>query len=159
MQIVISDPVPAVAIDGYMVEVQTMMGDGDAYRDFTVGPFKRGGQESSLQSLLETLTRMEDKFPYGMGGTDSYNDVLGYYEWFCAVRSIEALNKYGAELIARDGAEVHQKIMNLSTNHYEEWNMDATVDCIRPEMLNKFAVFYYDEAGVKHTLQIKADED
>lgn len=159
MQIVISDPVPAVAIDGYMVEIETMMGDGDGYRALTVGPFKRGEQEASLQSLLETLKRMDEKFPRGMSGDGNYDDVLGYYEWFCAVRSIEDMNKYGAELIARDGAAVHQEIMDLSTEHYEEWNMDAIVDGTRPEQLNKFNVFYYDDAGVKHTIQIDPEKD
>lgn len=159
MKLTISDPVPAVAIDSYMVEIQTMMGDGDGYRALTVGPFKRGEQEASLQSLLETLSRMDAKFPRGMSGADNYDDVLGYYEWFCVVRSIEELNEYGAELIARDGVEVHQDILDLSEDHYEEWNMDAIVDGTRPEQLNKFNVFYYDDDGVKHTIQIVPEED
>lgn len=158
MQIVISDPVPTVAIDSYMVEIQTMMGDGDGYRVLTVGPFKRGQQEDSLQSLLETLKRMDEKFPRGMGGQDNYDDVLGYYEWFCAVRSIEELNKYGADLIARDGETVHQEILALSGDHYEEWNMDAIVDGMRPEKLDEYKVFYYDAVGTKHTVQISLED-
>lgn len=154
MQLTISDPVPAVTTDGYMVEIETMMGDGDGYRVLTVGPFKRGEQESSLQSLLETLKRMDGAFPRGMSGEDNYDDVLGYYEWFCAVRSIEDLNKYGPELIARDGVQVHQDVIKFSMNHWTEWNMDAIVDGIRPEKLNHFAVFYYDDAGAKHTVRI-----
>lgn len=157
MKISISDPVPAVANDSYMVEIQSMMGDGDGYRNLVVGPFKRGQHEASLQSLLETLKRMDEKFPRGMGGQDGYDDVLGYYEWFCAVRSIEALNKYGAELIARDGVDVHQEILDLSTEHYEEWNMDAIVDGIRPEKLDDYTVFYYDAVGTKHTVQIRLE--
>jgi hypothetical protein len=154
----VSDPVPTVAIDSYMVEIQTMMGDGDGYRVLTVGPFKRGQQEDSLQSLLETLKRMDEKFPRGMGGTDNYDDVLGYYEWFCAVRSIESLKKYGAELIARDGETVHQEILALSGDHYEEWNMDAIVDGMRPEKLDEYKVFYYDAVGTKHTVQISLED-
>jgi hypothetical protein len=154
MQIDIGDPVPAVTNDGFMVEIETMMGDGDGYRTLAVGPFKRGEQEASLQSLLETLQRMDGKFPRGMSGEDNYDDVLGYYEWFCAVRSIEDLNEYAVELITGDGVKVHQDIIDLSMDHWTEWNMDAIVNGIRPEKLNQFTVFYYDIAGVKHTVQI-----
>jgi hypothetical protein len=138
--------------DSYVVEIQTMLGYGNVYRDFTVGPFKRGEQEASLQSLLETLGRMAEKFPHGMGGIDNYDDVLGYYEWFCAIRSIEGLMKL-VDLIARDGAKVHHEIMSLSTEYWVEWHMDAIVDCLRPERLTDYEVFYYDEAGMKHTVQ------
>ena len=149
VQITISDPVLAGAIDSFMVEIQTVMGDADGYRDFTVGPFKRGGQESSLQSVLETLRRMENKVPRG-----DYDDVLGYMEWFCAVRSIDDLRKYEPALIARDGEEIHQEIMDLSTEHYEEWHMDPIVDGAYPEKLSEYKVFYYDERGIKHVVQI-----
>lgn len=149
MQLAINDPVPAVANDGYMVEIQTVMGDADGYRDFTVGPFKRGGQENSLQSVLETLRRMENKVPSG-----DYDDVLGYQEWFCAVRSIDDLRKYEPALIARDGEKVHQDIMDLSTEHYEEWHSDPFLDGVAPQMLVEYKVFYYDERGVKSFVQI-----
>lgn len=154
VQLTVSHPVPVEIKDSYIVEIQSMLGDGDVYRDFTVGPFKKSKDDDSLHSLLETLERMDEKFPRGMGGTDNYDDVLGYYEWFCEVRTLEAMNKYGPELIARDGADIHQEIMDLSKDHSSEWNMDSIVDCIRPEQLAQFNVFYYDEAGVKYAVQI-----
>lgn len=149
MQINIGDPVPAVAIDGYMVEIQTVMGDADGYRDFSVGPFKRDGQEASLQSALGTLRRMKNKVPRG-----DYDDVLGYMEWFCAVRSIEEMRKYEPALLSRDGEKVHQEILDLSTEHYEEWHSDPFLDGITPQRLVEYKVFYYDEGGIKHFVQI-----
>lgn len=149
MQLNICDPVPAVAFDSYMVEIQTVMGDADGYRDFTVGPFKRGEQEASLQNLLETLRRMDE------ASRSDYDDVLGFSEWFCVVRSIEEMRKYASALIARDGEKVHQEIMDLSTAHYEEWHMDPISGGTIPQGLSDYSVFYYDNAGVKHTVAIE----
>lgn len=160
MQLTITDPIPAVAIDGYMVEVRAMGGDADYYRDFAVGPFNRGEHEKNLQSLLETLTRMDEKFKdSGMSWYESYNDVLGYYEWFHGIHALEVLiERHGDSLVARDGEEIHQKIMDLSKGHSSRWHGDAMVDCERPEQLTSYSVFYYDEAGSKHAVRVDRED-
>lgn len=156
MQLTITDLIPAVANDSYMVEVRAMGGDADYYRDFTVGPFKRDEHEANLQSLLETLDRMYNKFKNsGMSWSDNYNDVLGYYEWFHGIHTLEILiGRHGDALVARDGAEIHQKIMDLSKDHSSRWHGDAMVDCESPEQLSSYSVFYYDEAGSKHAVRV-----
>lgn len=139
-----------------MVEVRAMGGDANYYRDFTVGPFKRGEQEANLQSLLETLNRMKEKFKdSGMSWYENYDDVLGYYEWFHGIHTLESLiGKHGNALVARDGAEIHQKIMNLSKDHSSRWHGDGMVDYESPEQLVAFEVVYYDVVSAKYTVRV-----
>jgi hypothetical protein len=160
VKLTIGDLIPAVASDSYMVEVRAMGGDADYYRDFAIGPFKRGEHEENLQSLLETLDRMKEKFGNsGMSWYENYNDVLGYYEWFHGIHTLEVLiERHGDALVARDGEEIHQKIMDLSKGHSSRWHGDAMVDCESPEQLDKFIVFYYDEAGFKHEVRVDRED-
>lgn len=160
MKLTIGDLIPTVASDGYMVEVRAMGGDADYYRDFAVGPFKRGEHEENLQSLLETLDRMKAKFEYsGMSWYENYNDVLGFYEWFHGIHILEVLiERHGDALVARDGAEIHQEIMALSKDHSSRWHGDAMVDCERPESLTSYRVFYYDAAGFKHEVRVDRED-
>lgn len=160
MKLTIGDLIPTVASDGYMVEVRAMGGDADYYRDFAVGPFKRGEHEENLQSLLETLDAMYKKFKdSGMSWYENYNDVLGYYEWFHGIHTLEVLiERHGDTLVARDGAELHEKIMGLSKDHSARWHSDSMTDGESPEQLTGYSVFYYDEAGFKHAVQVDRED-
>jgi hypothetical protein len=157
VQLVIKDPSPIEETpkDSYVVEIQSMQGDGDGYRDFTVGPFKRGQDEAPLQSLLETLKRMEEKFPNGRTGNGTYRDVLGFQQWFgTELTSIESLQEYYPDLLNKHGVEAHQQLIGLTENHFSEWHGDAMTDYQRDEKLTKCGVVYYDEAGTKHDVQV-----
>lgn len=160
MKLTIGDLIPTVVSDGYMVEVRAMGGDADYYRDFAVGPFKRGEHEENLQSLLETLDAMYKKFKdSGMSWYENYNDVLGYYEWFHGIHTLEVLiERHGDALVARDGAELHEKIMELSKGHSSRWHSDSMTDGESPEQLTSYSVFYYDEAGFKHAVQVDRED-
>lgn len=157
MQLVIQNPVPVADTpkDSYFVEIQSMQGDGDGYREFSVGPFKKGQDEAPLQSVLETLKRMETGLSNGMRGNRTYNNVLGHLQWFgTEIVTIEFLQEYYPEVLDTHGAEVHQKLIDLSANHYVEWHGDAMTDYQHDEKLTKYEVMYYDEAGTKHAVKI-----
>lgn len=153
MQLVIDQPVPVdeAPTDSYVVVIESMQGDADGYRKFTVGPFKKNQDEAPLQSLLETLKRMMD-----IGGR-KYDDVLGFQQWFGEVTSIEDLQKYYPNVLNKYGVEVNQELIALTENHFSEWHGDAIADYQYLEKLTGYWVFYYDEAAVKHTVQIHWD--
>jgi hypothetical protein len=147
---VVVAPVPR---DSYVVEVQSMQGAGDGYTDFTVGPFRRGEHEANLQNLLETLKRMEERFPNGLRA-DTYRNILGFEQWFGSVEDMEGLEEHHPELLAKFGAEAHQKIINLSKDHYSEWHNDATCGYQSAEKLTKYEVFYHDPTGAKFSVKV-----
>jgi hypothetical protein len=157
MKLVVQNPVPVAETpkDSYVVEIQSMQGDGDGYRDFTVGPFKKGQDEASLQSLLETLKRMDERFPNGRTGDGTYRDVLGFQQWFGTdIVSIEHFQEFYPQLLTEHGIAVHEELIQLAEHHFSEWHGDAMTDYKRDEKLSKYEVFYYDGAGMKHTVDI-----
>ena len=157
MQLIITDliPAPETPTDSYVVEIQSMQGDADGYREFTVGPFKKGQDEVPLQSLLETLQRMKARFPNGMRGDSTYNDVLGHLQWFgTETVTIEFLQEYYPEVLSTYGVEAHQELINVAENHYTEWQGDALTDYKKDEKLTKYGVVYYDEAGTKRNVEV-----
>lgn len=157
MQLVVESPVPVAETpkDSYVVEIVSMQGDADGYREFSVGPFKKGQDEAPLQSLLETLQRMEAGLPRDARGNSTYNNVLGHLQWFgTELVTIEFLQEYYPEVLNTYGPEVHQELIDLSENHYVEWHGDAMTDYQHDEKLTKYGVMYYDEAGTKHSVKI-----
>lgn len=46
-------PVEESPKDSYIFEIQSMQGDADGYREFSVGPFKKNQDEAPLQSILK----------------------------------------------------------------------------------------------------------
>lgn len=163
MQLVVESPVPVAETpkDSYVVEIQSMQGDADGYREFSVGPFKKGQDEAPLQSILETLKRMETGLSRDARGNSTYNNVLGHLQWFgTELVTIEFLQEYYPEVLNTYGAEVHQELIDLTENenHYAEWHGDAMTDYQHDEKLTKYGVIYYDEAGTKHTVKIDWEE-
>jgi hypothetical protein len=159
MQLVILAPVPVKETpkDSFVVEIESMQGDADGYREFSVGPFKKDQDEAPLQSLLETLKRMETGLSNGMRGNRTYNNVLGHLQWFgTELVTIEFLQEYYPEVLNTYGAEAHQELIKLTENenHYAEWHGDAMTGYQHDEKLTKYEVMYYDEAGIKHAVQI-----
>lgn len=160
MKFIITDPIPVAEPpkDSYVVEVQSMQGDADGYHDFTVGPFKKGQDEAPLQSLLETLERMDAAFSPGGRRPDTYNDVLGHLQWFgTEIVTIDSLRQHYPNLLNKHGEEVHQELIDLTQNenHYAEWRGDAMTDYTRDERLTKYGVVYYNEAGVKFKVEVQ----
>jgi hypothetical protein len=158
MKLIITDPVPVKDMpkDSYIVEIQSMQGDGDGYRDFTVGPFVKDRDEASLQSLLETLERMKTGFPPGVIRNGAYRDVLGFLQWFGTEEiTIESLREYYPDLLSKYGEKAHQEIIDLTENHYSEWHGDALTDYTRDEKLTKYGVVYYDKTGTKYNVEIQ----
>lgn len=159
MQLVILAPIPPEEVpqDSYIVEIQSMQGDADGYREFTVGPFKKGQDEAPLQSLLETLKRMETGLSRDARGNSTYNNVLGHIQWFgTEIVTIEFLQEYYPEVLNAYGAEAHEELIKLTENenHYAEWHGDAMTDYQHVEKLTKYEVMYYNEAGIKHSVQV-----
>lgn len=150
MKLNILDPIPVAEVpkNSYVVEIKAMQGDADGYRHFSVGPFVKGEQEAALQSLLETLKRMETGYSYDTG----YKEVLGFEQWFGEVDSVEDLHKWFPELLALHDEAVHKEIIEHSEEHGIEWNDDKFSD--GPERLDKFNVVYYDETGTKRKVEV-----
>lgn len=154
MQFIVKSAIPETEVpkDSYVVEIQSMQGDADGYREFTVGPFKKGQDEAPLQSVLETLQRMKAR---GMRGNSTYNDVLGHLQWFgTETVTIEFLQEYYPEVLSTYGVEAHQELIDMTENYYTEWHGDAMTDYQQDEKLTKYGVVYYDEAGTKHVVEI-----
>lgn len=162
LKLFILDPVPAVELpsESYVVEIETMIGDGDGYPTSTLGPFKKNQDEASLQSLLETLKRMKEEHPYGMCGSDRYDMVFGFEQWFPGDdgNDYELLERYSPKLIAKYGKEALMEVIELSKDHYGEWKDDITTDGYSPEQLLGYKVFYYDKNGVKYNVEYVDDE-
>ena len=137
--------------DSYTVEIQSMQGDADGYTNFKLGPFKRGENDLNLQSLLETLNRMEKH-----RSKRDYEDVLGFQQWFGEVGSLESLQEYYPELLSKYGEETHLALIQLSKGmHYEEeWPRDAMSGYELPERLTKYEVFYFSPEGTKYIVEI-----
>lgn len=92
MKIEITTPIPAVEApsDAFVVEVDAIRDDGD-FKKIVVGPFARGRDEASLESLMTTLELMFELGP--VDGTDRnfYGNVEGFDHWFG--KSENALSK------------------------------------------------------------------
>jgi hypothetical protein len=153
MKLVIDQPVPVeeTPTDSYVVVIESMQGDADGYRKFTVGPFLKNKDEAPLQSLLETLKRMMD-----IHGRD-YNEVLGFQQWFGEFTSIEDLQNYYPNVISKYGVDVNKELIAMTENHFSEWHGDATANYQYLEKITGYWVFYYDEKAVKHTVQVHWD--
>ena len=138
----------------YTIEIETTMGDADGYGGFTMGPFKVGVHEEHLHSVLGALKRMSERFPYGMSGSDTYEDVPGYVQWFDEAYDMAVLRSYYPKGYASATEGEHEKFFALSEHLYKEWPLDPAMDNQSPQKLNAFKVFYYDHNSVKHDVEI-----
>lgn len=156
MKFNITESIPAKETpkDSYVIQIKVMQGDADGYRTFTMPPFTKDKDEISLQSLLETLKRMESEFSYETG----YKEILGFQQWFGEVTSFEDLPKWFPELIEKFGLEVSEEFVTLSQHHRSEWKPDPVYGYNSPERLYEYKVVYYDETGNKFAVKIDWEE-
>lgn len=156
MKISITNPVVVELnpVSSYVVEVESMMGDGDGYSKFNVGIFKED-EMNFLECLLETLNRMSVAFPHGMSGSDDYEKVLGFPQWFGEGFDLDEMKRYYLKNLALHGVEANQNILdNYKADYSDCWNMDATSDYQSPESFVGYKVFFYDENGIKYDVEV-----
>jgi len=67
--------------NGYLLVINTMIGDADGYDTVEVGYFKEE-ELHLLEEVIDLCERMKNAFPHGMGGGDDYHDVEGFLRWF-----------------------------------------------------------------------------
>lgn len=164
MRFDITTPVTVTPPDTYTVEVTTYRGDADGYSDFTMGPFKRGENEDSLQCLLETLRRTKERFPNGRGGSIEYsyeNDVLGFVQWFggSPCSTVEEMQEHYPKHLELFGAEVNLAISALAEDfYYEGWPTEEIYEGSFEESLDTYQVFYYDHNSVKFNVSVDWEE-
>lgn len=157
----------APPVDCFMVEVHTYQGDSNGNSVFTVGPFRRGADEASLQSLIETLDRVRENFRWGNPDRLPYHDdILGFLHWFDSTdySDMNVLRDEHPEVVARYGVEVHEELARLAEGWYPEWPWDQLIkfgpDDRTPvmEKLEKYLVFYYDTEGDKFSVEVEVDK-
>lgn len=162
MKFKITTPLPQPT-DSFVVEITTYQGDSDGNSVFRVGPFVKGKDEESLQSLIETLERVLETFRWPTNQLENHHyDVLGFYHWFSNEdRSIEFMQENYPEILERHGVEVHTELARLTDGFYPDWPMDHLYGLRETrygficESLRQYKVFYYDNAGVKYSVVVE----
>lgn len=147
---------PAVDPDAYVVEVETMRGDGDGFETIKVGPFYRGQHEENLQSLLETLERMNEAFPRGVAVRGSYRDVLGFEQWFGEAWDMATVEEFFPKLLELYGREVQEKLVELAEPVVED--MSWPYEEGRANRLTGFHVYYYNADGEKFNVEYSSED-
>jgi hypothetical protein len=66
---------------GYLLIIETMIGDADGEDTVEVGCFQKN-ELHLLEEVIEVCDRMIDAYPHGRGGDDDYNHVKGFNKWF-----------------------------------------------------------------------------
>lgn len=157
MKLNITSPVAVVPPNSYTVEITTSRGDADGYSHFTMGPFKEGENEDSLQCLLETLRRTKERYTHGRRGSTEYayiNDVLGFVQWFgtSPCSTVEEMQENYPKQLELFGAEANQAIADLVKDFYcEDWPYDGYEI---EESLDKYQVFYYNADSAKYDVEV-----
>lgn len=153
MKLKITTLVPAVLPDPntYVVEIESMRGDGEDYRTFTIGPFYRDNDEASLESALQTLERMTQRFPSGMLGGNSYSDVPGFLHWFGQLWDLDNFETNFPDQV-KYGREYHETLLDLaeSLRSDDVWPSD---DYGNDDELVGYRVYYYTSDGEKFNVE------
>lgn len=66
---------------GYLLIIETMIGDADGYESLEVGCFQEN-QLHLLEEVINVCDRMTKEYPHGRGGDDEYNHIEGFQRWF-----------------------------------------------------------------------------
>lgn len=157
----------APPIDSFMVEVHTYQGASDGDSVFSVGPFKRGLHEESLQSLIETLERVRETFQQGSPTRETahHSQVLGFQQWFGpdGYAEVDELRNDYPELVEKFGVEAHEELLRLTLDGrwYSPWPEDnlrglGQNENYPYETLNNYEVFYYDTDGNKFMVDVQS---
>lgn len=76
-------PVAPLPKDVFILKCIAGFGDADGQEEVTVGSFENTTEGLvRLEDAVRCCERMKNRFPYGMGGEDNYEDVEGFAEWF-----------------------------------------------------------------------------
>lgn len=141
---------PLHKADTFEVEINTYSGDADAYHQLVVRSFIRGQDEDALESLIGTLQRMKEKYPYGRGGDwDRYNyqDVEGFNSWFgesYATSEAEYLTNYSHSSLPYEVFAPHREL-SRRIGEYFEWPWDVVVQDGLESTPRSWKVFYYSD--------------
>lgn len=164
MQFNVTTPVEPPEPESYVVEINTYRGDADGDSQLLMGPFKAGKDDESLQSLLETLRRIKERFPHGRGGSSEFSyesNVLGFAQWFGVNPSstVEELQECYPQLVEKFGLETNLAVSALVKDFYsEEWPYQEGYPDMIEESLDNYKVFYYNEIGDKFNVEIDWEE-
>lgn len=74
---------PQLPKDVFVLTCRAMFGDADGYEDVKVGQFSHSNEDQEkLEEAIRCCERMDKKYPHGMGGRGSFDDVEGFSKWF-----------------------------------------------------------------------------
>lgn len=161
MQLLIKPTPVKVPKNSYVIEYETMQGDADGYTQNTVGPFFKGVHEEALESILLAFKGLTEKFPFN-GSSREYLKVPEFVGWFYDIDSMENFLLYSPQIAAsfnfnEDELAAIEKSINLAmaTELFPMWPYDSLSADGTFEALKKWGVFYYDENGLKHEVEVK----
>lgn len=120
--------------NSFVVELKAMFGDDDGQGFVEVGGFKKDEDEELLKDFIRTCGRVEYSEQH------SISDVDGFDRWFNP-------DKY---LGIQD-----DEVLNKRKHLVKRWLTDPTN--YEYAVLYRYTVFYYDEHGVKHNVEVNKD--
>lgn len=146
-------PVPFIP-DSFVVTIEMMIGDADAYTHLEMGPFKRLEHWDNLENLLQTLVSVEQE-----ECGEQYSSVPGFEQWFNARRS-DAPNysDYAWNFEPEDDEEeiAQEKAFELGKEFAQSWPVEPNMDDYRQAYVGH-EVFYYDNNGIKCNTTVALD--
>ena len=158
MQINIEKPVPnSHTPNSFEVVISTMEGDADHYENVIVGPFIKDKDEYAIEILLGVLEEMKNHFPHGMGGSDNYNEILGFQAWFDYMEEDkssfdERFASYSFDFEEySEMAQLADKFSQLG-DYGVEWPHSPNYG--NPNSYDGYKIFYYDENQVEYTTNV-----
>ena len=125
--------------DCFVFKIKVMYGDADGYGEVIVSGFKKDCSESKvlMENLVNTLIRMENAYPHGRGGYDTYDHDEGFIEWF----GDEIFDGYD-EL-----SEFHKSLLDTS------WPYDPDGYGIQSSY-DSYKLSYYDNEGNEFDVKV-----
>jgi hypothetical protein len=82
MQFIINEKTNIDTREGFVVKIETMIGDADGEGLIEVGPFEKDKEEHLLEELIKLCIKLSRAYPNGRGGDDGYNHIEGFEKWF-----------------------------------------------------------------------------
>lgn len=159
MKFVIKNPVVTDApLDSFVIEYKTMRGDADGFSQNTVGPFKKGEHETHLENIIQVFKGIAEKFP---SGPYQYFNVPGFCNWFQDdIGSMDDFYNYypaqAARFTPEEIALVEESIpLAMEIELFPMWPFDKLAYESAQESLREWQVFYYDNNGVKHEVEME----
>jgi hypothetical protein len=89
MQFIINEVANIDTREGFVVKIETMIGDADGSDSIEIGPFEKDKEEHLLEELIDLCIRMSMAYPNGRGGDDDYNHIESFDKWFSEYGDVE----------------------------------------------------------------------